>query len=622
MCGIVGYIGKRNVSNVIMVGLERLEYRGYDSCGIATVSKTGDNGRIRIRKTAGRLQQLKEILVRDPLNGVVGIGHTRWATHGKVTDENAHPFTDNSRTIALVHNGIIENYRQIRAGLKKKGCRFVSTTDTEVIVHLLASYYLAGKRRDMASAIRKTAAKLRGAYALAVVSTLEPDRLYAVKTGSPLVIGQGQDEYVLASDAPALIGIAKRMLPLQDGEVAVMTARGVSVTDLKGRKVDRQFSKLELKEKAITKGRYPHFMRKEIFEQPGVIRSNIGRRFRGRNILMDPEFLLYPDEVERTRRIVIQACGTSYHAGLIGRYYFEKFCRLPVSVEISSELRTSEFIYDGETLMLPISQSGETADTLAALREAAVRDIRSLAVLNVRRSSIDREADSTVYIHAGPEIGVASTKAYTAQIFTLLVVALYFARIRAEQGCEGGMTRNEFTEVVHAASRLPDQMRRVLSLDRQILEAAKKLSGAHDFLFLGRGINYPTALEGALKLKEISYVHATGYPAGEMKHGPISLVAEGVPVIGIAPKDSVYEKMLSNLAEAKARNGRIIAVGTAGDRHLAELAEEVFYIPKTPEYLSPILAALPLQLLAYHIAVLRGCDVDKPRNLAKSVTVE
>ncbi len=607
MCGIVGYVGPRNVATVILVGLERLEYRGYDSCGIATV----DDG-LHIRKTAGRLAKLKELLAQESLPGSLGVGHTRWATHGRVTDENAHPFADCTGTIALVHNGIIENYRELREQLLKQGHKFVSTTDTEVIVHLIESYY----KRDLALALRRAAARLRGAYAIAVVSTREPDRLYAVKTGSPLIIGLGKGETILASDATALAGVARKMLPMQDGEIAIITRERVQLTDLQGRPVRRSFSALELKAKAVTRGRYPHFMRKEIFEQPRVIEENVERRFHADRIALDPEFLLYPDEVERVERIVIQACGTSYHAGLIGRYYFEKFCRIPVSVEISSELRTSEFIYDGRTLMLPISQSGETADTLAALREAQCRDIKSLAILNTRRSSIDREADSSVYIHAGPEIGVASTKAYTAQILTLLAVALYFARVRHS------LPDEKYAEIRRAVRRLPEQLRACLGLDARVRETAAKLVKEHDFIFLGRGINYPSALEGALKLKEVAYVHATGYPAGEMKHGPISLITDGVPVIGIAPQGSVYDKMISNLAEAKARKGRIIAVGTVGDRALAELAEDVFYLPPTPEYLSPILVALPLQLLAYHAAVLRGCDVDKPRNLAKSVTVE
>jgi len=607
MCGIVGYIGPRDLSNVILVGLERLEYRGYDSCGIAAV-----DGGLTIRKTAGRLQKLKEILASDPVTGNLGVGHTRWATHGKVTDENAHPFTDCRRRIALVHNGIIENYRELRERLVAEGHQFVSGTDTETIVHLIESHH----KKDLAAAVRKSAVELKGSFAIAVVSADEPDRMVAMKVGSPLIIGQGKHEFVVASDAQALVGIAKRMLPMQDGEVAVITRDVLELTDAGGRRIERQFSATDIETKPVTKGRYPHFMRKEIFEQPRVIEENIERRFRDRSVLLDPEFLLYPDEVEKVERVVIQACGTSYHAGLVGRYYIEKFCRIPVSVEISSELRTSEFIYDANTLMVPISQSGETADTLAALREATARDIHSLAVLNTRRSSIDREAHSSVYIHAGPEIGVASTKAYTAQIFTLLSLALYFARVRKT------MPDDKFDDIVRHCRHLPAQMREALALDAKIKATAARLSHAHDFIFLGRGINYPSALEGALKLKEISYVHATGLAAGEMKHGPIALIAEDTPVIGIAPRDAVHEKMLSNLAEAKARKGLIIAVGSEGDKALEELADTVFSVPDAPEYLMPMLVAIPLQLFAYHTAVLRGCDVDKPRNLAKSVTVE
>ncbi|HTW93059.1 MAG TPA: glutamine--fructose-6-phosphate transaminase (isomerizing) [bacterium] len=607
MCGIVGYIGPRNLTNVIMVGLERLEYRGYDSCGIAAV-----DGGLTLRKTAGRLQKLKEILASNPVTGNLGVGHTRWATHGKVTDENAHPFTGCYGRMAVVHNGIIENYRELRQRLVAAGHKFVSGTDSETIIHLIESHH----EKDLVAAVRKTAAELVGSYAVVVISADEPDRMVVLKAGSPLVIGQGEGEYVVASDAQALVGIARRMIAMQDGDLAVIKRDSLELTNPVGRRVQRQFSAIDLKAKALTKGRYPHFMRKEIYEQPKVISDGIQHRFRDRRVMLDPEFLLYPDEVEKVARVVIQACGTSYHAGLIGRYYFEKFCRIPVSVEISSELRTSEFIYEGDTLMIPISQSGETADTLAALREASARDIHSLAVLNTKRSSIDREADSSVYIHAGPEIGVASTKAYTAEILTLLSLALYFARVRKT------MPDDKFDDIVHHCRELPAQMRQALALDAKVKATAERLAHAHDFLFLGRGINYPSALEGALKLKEVAYVHATGLPAGEMKHGPIALISENTPVIGIAPHDSVYDKMLSNLAESKARKGLIIAVGNEDDEALAELADTVFPVPAAPEYLMPLLVAIPLQLFAYHAAVIRGCDVDKPRNLAKSVTVE
>ena len=607
MCGIVGYIGPRNLTNVIMVGLERLEYRGYDSCGIAAV-----DGGLTIRKTAGRLQKLKDMLAHNPVTGNLGVGHTRWATHGRATDENAHPFTGCYGRMALVHNGIIENYRELRARLVAQKHRFVSSTDTETIIHLIESHH----KKDLVTAVRKAAAELVGSFSIVVVSADEPDRMVAMKVGSPLVIGQGEGEYVVASDAQALVGVARRMVAMQDGDLAVITRDSLELTDAAGKRVQRQFAAIEMKAKALSKGRYSHFMRKEIYEQPQVIKAGVEHRFRDRRVALDPEFLLYPDEVEKIERIVIQACGTSYHAGLVGRYYFEKFCRIPVSVEISSELRTSEFIYDGRTLMIPISQSGETADTLAALREACAREIQSLAVLNTKRSSIDREADSSVYIHAGPEIGVASTKAYTAEIFTLLTLALYFARLRKT------MPDDKFDDIVAQCRKLPAQMRRALALDARVKATAFRLSYARDFLFLGRGINYPSALEGALKLKEVSYVHATGLPAGEMKHGPIALIAENVPVIGIAPRDAVRDKMLSNLSEAKARKGLIIAVGTEGDKELEELADTVFSVPAAPEYLMPMLVAIPLQLFAYHSAVIRGCDVDKPRNLAKSVTVE
>jgi len=607
MCGIVGYIGPRNLTYVIMVGLERLEYRGYDSCGIAAV-----DGGLKIRKTAGRLQKLKEILAHDPVSGNLGIGHTRWATHGRVTDENAHPFTDCHRRIALVHNGIIENYRELRERLVGQGHHFVSGTDTETIVHLIESYYA----KDLGAAVRRAAADLQGSFAIVVISTDEPDRMVAMKSGGPLIIGQGAGEFVVASDALALVGVAQQMLPMHDGEVAVVTRDALELTDASGRRIDRVFAPMDLEAEVVTKGDYPHFMRKEIFEQPQILADGIAHRFRDHRVALEPEFRLYPDEVEKVERIVIQACGTSYHAGLVGRYYFEKLCRIPVSVEISSELRTSEFIYDGRTLMVPISQSGETADTLAAMREAAAREIHSLAVLNTKRSSIDREADSSVYIHAGPEIGVASTKAYTAQLFTLLSLAVYFARVRK------AMPDAKFDEIVAHCARLPAQMQQVLALDDLVKATAARLSAARDFLFLGRGINYPSALEGALKLKEISYIHATGLAAGEMKHGPIALISENMPVIGIVPRDSVHDKMVSNLAESKARKGLIIAVGAEGDKALEDLADTVFSVPDAPEYLMPMLVAIPLQLLAYHVAVMRGCDVDKPRNLAKSVTVE
>jgi glucosamine--fructose-6-phosphate aminotransferase (isomerizing) len=614
MCGIVGYIGNKDLASVILIGLERLEYRGYDSCGIAAV----DGGALVVRKTAGRLQRMKEILAANPVTGTVGIGHTRWATHGVVDDSNAHPFVDCTGTIALVHNGIVENYVDIRKRLVKKGHKFTSSTDTETIVHLVEQYYRAqpAKKRSLADAVLSAVKELKGSFALALISRAEPETLVGVRRGSPLVIGAGAYEHVLASDMLAMVGIARNVISLEDNELCIIKRNKVEIRDFDGRVKERNALPFQLQVKSISKGKYRHFMRKEIYDQPAVIQHNIDTRIQNGEILLESDFRLYPDELTKFNQIVIQACGTSYHAGLVARGLFERFCRLPVHVEISSELRTHDFLYDDRTLMISVSQSGETADTLAALRLAAGCNIRTLSLVNVKRSSIDRESDSVVHLHAGPEIGVASTKAYTAQIFNLLMLALYIGRHR------GLVKPDAYAHIKTEISRLPKLMTRVIELDTQIRALATRLSFARDFIFLGRGINYPTALEGALKLKEISYINATGYPAGEMKHGPISLITENVPVICIALKDSVYDKMLSNIAEARARKGRIILVGTEGDRSLQGLGEHVFYVPKTSEFLSPMLAVLPLQLLAYHIAVLRGNDVDRPRNLAKSVTVE
>lgn len=618
MCGIVGYIGSKDIASVILIGLERLEYRGYDSCGIATVAQEtpGAQLTVKVRKTVGRLRQLKELLASDPITGTVGIGHTRWATHGAVAPQNAHPVTDCTGRIALVHNGIIENYEQLRQRLRQRGHRFVTNTDTEVIVHLIEDCYLRGRKRELTDAILCAVNQLKGSFALGLILADEPELLIGVRRGSPLVVGQGDYEYVLASDMLAMVGIARDVISLEDKEICLIRRAGVEIRDFAGRKKERTGLPFQLKVKAISKGRYRHFMRKEICEQPAVIAHNIETRIQNGDIILGSDFRFYPEELAKFNQIVIQACGTSYHAGLIGRQYLEKFCRIPTHVEISSELRTHEFLYGKRTIMLSISQSGETADTLAALRKAAEAGIRTLSLVNVKRSSIDRESDAVIHLHAGPEIGVASTKAYTAQIFNLLMLALYIARHRRL------LSDRDYGRITAEIRLLPGLLRKVLALDKKIRDVATRLSFVRDFIFLGRGINYPTALEGALKLKEISYINATGYPAGEMKHGPISLITENVPVICIALRDSVYEKMLANIEEAKARKGRIIVLGTEGDRRLAGLAETVFPIPETSEFLSPILAVVPLQLLAYHIATLRGNDVDRPRNLAKSVTVE
>jgi glucosamine--fructose-6-phosphate aminotransferase (isomerizing) len=621
MCGIVGYIGSKDIAAVILIGLERLEYRGYDSCGIAAIDGGGQSmtpPQLKVRKTVGRLQQLKDLLIAEPVSGSVGIGHTRWATHGVVVPQNAHPFVDCTGSIAMVHNGIIENYEEILQKLQKKGHKLQSDTDTEVVVHLIEQCYYAqpAKKRSLADATLAAVRQLKGSFSLALISKDEPEILVGVRRGSPLVVGLGDYENVLASDMLAMVGIAKNVLSMEDKEVCIVRREGVELRDFDGKVISREPLPFQLKVKAISKGKYRHFMRKEIYEQPAVIAHNLETRLQNGDIILGSDLRFYPEELNRFNQIVIQACGTSYHAGLVGRQYFEKFCRIPTHVEISSELRTHDFLYDDKTLMLSVSQSGETADTLAALRKAAEGGIRTLSLVNVKRSSIDRESDSVVHLHAGPEIGVASTKAYTAQIFNLLALALYMGRHR------GTVSESVFQTMRAELKKLPLLMNRVLQLDAKIRAVATRLSFAHDFIFLGRGINYPTALEGALKLKEISYINATGYPAGEMKHGPISLITENVPVICIALRDSVYEKMISNIAEAKARKGRIIIIGTEGDKRLAKLGEHVFYVPRTSEHLSPMLSVLPLQQLAYHVAVLRGNDVDRPRNLAKSVTVE
>ncbi len=607
MCGIVGYIGGKDVDSVILVGLERLEYRGYDSCGIATIK----NGEIKIKKVAGRLPKLKKALAEKPLGGERAIGHTRWATHGRVTEKNAHPFLDCTNSLALVHNGIIENYQELKKRLVAQGHRFISDTDTEVIVHLIESYYQDSLPRALSKAVRE----LKGSYAVVAISKKEP-YLVGCRMGSPLVIGLGRGENILASDSLALLGIANKVLILEEQEFCIVEKDRVKILNFDLKEIKRSARPLELKPKSISKGRHPHYMRKEIFEQSAIIVENITRRLSGSRLIVDPHFHFYPDDLAKVQRIVIQACGTSYHAGLVGRHYLQNFSQVPTQVELASEFHSRDLVLDGKPLILAISQSGETADTLIALRDAQSHGLKILSLLNVKRSSMDRESDGVLYINAGPEIGVASTKAYTAQIFTLLFFSLYLGRAK------GVIADTQMNEILTELKALPLKVNQTLKLDRPLKRAAEQLYKARHFIFLGRGINYPTALEGALKLKEVSYIPAIGYPAGEMKHGPISLIEKNVPVVCIAPKDAVYEKMLSNIEEVKARGGRVIAIGSEGDETLKELAWQVFYIPKAIESLSPVLAVIPLQLLAYHIALFRSCDVDKPRNLAKSVTVE
>jgi glucosamine--fructose-6-phosphate aminotransferase (isomerizing) len=610
MCGIVGYLGSRDIESVILVGLERLEYRGYDSCGMAAVNE----GKIKITKVTGRLQNLKEALEAHPLKGSVGIGHTRWATHGPVRKRNAHPFTDPSGQFAVVHNGIIENHAELRRRLKDKGHKFASDTDSEIIPHLLASYY----RSDLLKAVLRAVKLLKGSFALAAISRDNPDSLIGVRMGSPLIVGIGKKEFALASDPLALVGITQRMMSLGDGEVVIIRSEGQpELYDFTGKRLKPRVVPIEFRPKAVSKGQYRHFMRKEIFEQSAVIRNNLAHRIHNGRITLGSAFRFYPEELEDFEHILIQACGTSYHAGLVGRSYLERFAGVHTEVEIASELIDRTSLFRNHDLMIAISQSGETADTLAALRAARRNsDLKVLSIVNVKRTSVDRESDSSIYLHAGPEIGVASTKAYTAELFALLIFALELARFK------GTMNPRQLRDIKSAFSFLPDQIAQVLKQDRRIRDIAKEFKKRSSYLFLGRGMNYPTALEGALKLKEISYIHATGYPAGEMKHGPISLIDSKTPVVVIAPRDSTYDKISANIEEVAARGGQLIAVGTTGDKELAKRSAAFIPIPEVPDYILPFLTVIPLQLLAYHTAVFSGCDVDKPRNLAKSVTVE
>lgn len=610
MCGIVGYLGSRDIESVILVGLERLEYRGYDSCGIAVVN----HSKIKTTKVTGRLQNLKDALLKHPLTGSVGIGHTRWATHGPVRKRNAHPFTGPAGRFSVVHNGILENHSELRRKLVEKGHKFLSDTDSEIIPHLIASNY----KGNLLNAVFKMLKRLKGSFALAAISADDPDTLVGVRQGSPLVAGIGKHEFALASDPLALVGITQKMIALGDGEVVIINReRPPELYDFAGKRLKLKVVPIEIKPRAVSRGQYRHFMRKEIFEQPRILAEGVAHRIRNGRINLGSAYRFYPEELAEIENILIQACGTSYHAGLLARYFIEMFTDVHSEVEIASELIDRTSIFGKQDMMVAISQSGETADTLAALRAARRKsDLKVLSILNVKRTSLDRESDSSIYIHAGPEIGVASTKAYTAQLFALLVFALELGKRK------GSLKTKLFKQVKDALVLLPDQLEHVLKQDRRIRDIAKQFQKRNSYLFLGRGINYPTALEGALKLKEISYIHATGYPAGEMKHGPISLIDSKTPVVVVAPRDSTYGKMSANIEEVAARGGQVIAVGTVGDRELAAKSAAFIPVPEVPEYIIPFLAVIPLQLLAYHTAVFRGCDVDKPRNLAKSVTVE
>jgi len=623
MCGIVGYVGKKPVVPVIIEGLRKLEYRGYDSAGIA-VSGNGEG--LQIRRAEGKLRNLEEAIRSKPLDGTYGIGHTRWATHGRPTEENAHPHRDCTGRVVVVHNGIIENYLTLKKNLIQEGHTFTTETDTEIIAHLVEKYLKTGNghRPTLEDAVRKAVREITGVFALAVISVDEPNKIVAARNGPPAVIGLGNDEYFVASDVPAILYHTRDLYFLGDGDLAVITPAGVHLMDFEGKPVQRQVQHVTWDPIMAEKGGFKHFMLKEIYEQPRAVRdTTLGRISQETGHVYLDEMQVTDDEFRAAQKLNIAACGTSWHAALAGKFMIERLARVPVEVDYASEWRYREPIIGPNTLTMLISQSGETADTLAAQREAKAKGSKTLAICNVVGSMIPREAAGTIYTHAGPEIGVASTKAFTAQLTAMYLFALFLAEVR------GAITEDEARHAVYELTRLPGKLEQLLTRDERTEELAKTYMRSQDFLFLGRGIHYPIALEGALKLKEISYIHAEGYPAGEMKHGPNALIDENLPVVILATKDEHdplstlrYEKTMSNLKEVKARSGQVIAIATEGDQDIKEAADHVLYVPPAPEELLPILEIVPLQLLAYHIAVRRGCDVDQPRNLAKSVTVE
>jgi glucosamine--fructose-6-phosphate aminotransferase (isomerizing) len=614
MCGIIGYIGSKPVVPVLIEGLRRMEYRGYDSAGVALVSPEG----ISLRRSAGKLANLENAIRIEPVNGLYGVGHTRWATHGRPTEENAHPHRDCTGRIVVVHNGIIENYLELKKELQSQGHEFKTETDTEIVAHLVER-----EMRDdgLENAVRRALVYMRGMFAIVLVSVEDPEKIVAVRNGPPIVVGLGQDEFFVASDIPAILAHTRDVVFLGDEEMAIITRSGVQFTDYAGRAVSKTTQRVLWDPIAAEKGGHKHFMLKEIFEQPTAARDTILGRVsleRGQIFLED---LNIPEEMFRTlQKVTIIACGTSWHAALVGKYLIEALAQVPVEVDYGSEYRYRNPIVASNELAIVITQSGETADTLAALREAKKKGAQSIAICNVVGSMATREAQGTVYTHAGPEIGVASTKAFTSQLIALQLLALYMAQVR------GTLTPSQIRDHITELLQMPQTLELALKASASLDKVAERFYNRTDFLFLGRGINYPIALEGALKLKEISYIHAEGYPAGEMKHGPIALIDERMPVVAIAPNDHVFEKMIGNVQEAKARGGSVIALTTEGDPRMAGVLDPqtdvIVQMPATTALLTPVVMTIPLQLLAYHIAVRRGCDVDQPRNLAKSVTVE
>jgi glucosamine--fructose-6-phosphate aminotransferase (isomerizing) len=609
MCGIIGYIGQNNTTDILLKGLQRLEYRGYDSSGIAVIK----DGALSVRKRVGKISSLVKALQEDPVAGGFGIAHTRWATHGRPSEANAHPHVDAHEKIVLVHNGIIENYLELKQRLADRGHEFRTETDSEVIAHMIEDYFSG----DLLEAVRKTVGDLKGSYAFVVMSPDCPDQIIGARFGPPLVAGLGDDELFLASDFLALLAYTKRFVFLDDGEIVSLSGDKIRLFDFDGREKEPSVQTIDWDPVQAEKKGYDHFMLKEIYEQPDTIRNTIGG-----TLASDGETLHFDDlgltagDLEQIKKIIIIACGTSWHAALVGKFYFESLSRCPVEVDYGSEFRYRKPIIQPGTLAVFITQSGETADTLAALREAKRLGARVVSICNVMGSMAARESHGVILTHAGPEIGVASTKAFSGQLTALFLLALHLGKIRQVVDSDASAA------YLAALSRLPGQVERIFRKVDSLRGIAEKYYAYRNFLYLGRGVSYPIALEGALKLKEISYIHAEGYPSGEMKHGPIALIDENIPIVVLAPQDRLYDKMIANIQEVKARQGRVIAVGTEDDPQLTDMADDVILVPKTLEPLNPVLLVIPLQLLAYYIAVFRECDVDQPRNLAKSVTVE
>lgn len=609
MCGIVGYVGSQQATPIIIDGLRRLEYRGYDSAGVCTIK----DGCVEIRRSEGKLVNLERLIGEKPLSGTIGIGHTRWATHGRPSEINAHPHQAGG--IIVVHNGIIENYLKLKEMLKSRGCRFLSETDTEVISHLVDIRFR--ESGDFEKGVRQALSELRGAYAVCILCQKEPEVMIAAKQGSPMVVGLGEGEFFVASDIPAILSHTRQMVFMEDGDMVVFRNRKPEFSRVTGESILKAPRHIDWSPLMAEKGGYKHFMLKEIFEQPRAVRDTItGRLLEEQGDVFLEDMKLSDEELRSVDRLCIVACGTSWHSGLVGKFLVEELCRIPVEVDIASEFRYRNPVINDKTLLLLISQSGETADTLAALREGKSHGAKNVAICNVVDSSIARESNGVIYTHAGPEIGVASTKAFVTQLVALYLFAIRFGQARGTIDLARG--QQLIADLVYS----PSVIEEALKLDPQVEKIARSYMTARDFLYLGRGTSYPIALEGALKLKEISYIHAEGYPAGEMKHGPIALIDENMPVVVLVPKDRHYEKVVSNMEEVIARGGRVIAVCTEGDEEVRAKAEVTIEIPPVAEDLLPLVLSVPLQLLAYHVAVLKGTDVDQPRNLAKSVTVE